>query len=82
MEFTYVIVFTTQDGAVVESTGVGLFYPTDIATAFKIEDKLWQMAEQYGRPFEVEVHMAFRGEGNGTNTAKRIEAAKAEKTRT
>lgn len=80
MEFAYLIVFKTEEGKEIERTGTGVFYPTDMKDAFKIEDVLWEMAERYGRPYDVEVHMAFKsGEiEDGTCTTKRIEASKAE----
>lgn len=77
MVFLYTILFFTQDGREIERCGEGLFYPTDMKV-LKLEDMLWQMAEMYGRPKDVEIHLAFKsGEiEDGTRTTKRIEAPK------
>lgn len=56
MDFLYTITFTTE-GCTVTREGRGLFYPSDCA--FKIEDMLWKMTEEFGRPAHVNVEMVF-----------------------
>ena len=75
MEFTYLIIFHTQDGREIERIGIGQFYPTDMKV-MRLEDMLWKMAEEFGRPSSVEIHLEFNGEiEDGTSTTKRLKAS-------
>lgn len=59
MDFAYSIHFHTAEKEIRRS-GTGQFYPSDVT--FKLEDMLWAMAEQYGRPEKVEIRMSFERE--------------------
>lgn len=79
MDFIATILFFAQSGVEVERTVCGQFYPTDRKDVPRIEDVLWEMSEEYGRPTNVEVHFQFgvdniTGNGNGKNQLKRIKA--------
>lgn len=56
MDFIYTINFTTN-GHVIVRRGRGLFYPHNVG--FNIEDMLWQMTEEFGRPEHIDVKMEF-----------------------
>lgn len=76
MDFTVTVLFETQTGLVVERIAAGQFYPSD--NPFKLEDMLWLMAEEYGRPARISVALKFWGDRDGKVTPKRIEAPKTE----
>jgi hypothetical protein len=57
MNFAYTIEFWTVDGQYVRRHGVGQFHPSD--NSFKIEHMLWLMAEEFGRPKNIEVIWNF-----------------------
>lgn len=71
MDFTLIVEFETREGMVVERTVAGQFYPSD--NPFKIEDLLWMMAEEFGRPDQIKMEMKFWGDQDGQTTPKRIE---------
>lgn len=74
MDFSYVIVFSTQSGKEIVRTGMGLFYPHD--GGFNLEHMLWAMTEEFGRPSDIHVYCKFQGESDGQTTPKRIESKK------
>ena len=57
MYFIYTIDYWTVDGAYVRRHGEGEFYPSN--SMFNIEDMLWLMAEELGRPTKIEVKWDF-----------------------
>lgn len=60
MMFAYSIHYHTG-GREIRRSGTGDFHPSD--NAFKLEDMLWLMAEEFGRPEKIEVRMSFPREG-------------------
>lgn len=75
MDFTMTVMFETKEGMVIERTVAGQFYPSD--NPFKIEDLLWLMAEEYGRPEQIKMELKFWGDGDGSEVRKLIESRKA-----
>jgi hypothetical protein len=74
VDFSYTILYESQDGTVIERTGVGQFYPSD--NHFQLEHMLWLMAEEFGRPEQIEVKMKFWGDRHVKDAPKRIESPK------
>lgn len=72
MLFSYCIEYWYGDNGFVRRHGSGEFYPSD--SNFKLEHMLWLMAEEFGRPTQIKVHMSFTGEDNGEQKPKLIES--------
>lgn len=77
MDFTCTIHFYSQNGIVVERIVAGQFYPCDDYRR-SLDHLLWLMAEEYGRPDQIQIDMKFWGDQDGKTTPKRIEGPKTE----